>query len=133
MLNILDEMLAMQDYTISKSEHLRKDKIINGNLESSNRSRKRGASVGRSDRPVCVDFFGGTNLISDENERFWKRSARRKRINAKKIRLVQNLPRITNTEAGFHVIFKITRKFNRRISKLIAERLPVTHFGKLKT
>lgn len=76
--------------------------------------------------PFAVDFFGGTNLISDENEVFLEKdSAHRRRIKPrKKSDWYKNLPRITNTEAELSCYFQnLPGSLTEESSKLIAETL----------
>lgn len=76
--------------------------------------------------PFAVDFFGGTNPVSDENEPFLeKNSAHRRRIKPrKKSDWHKNLPQITNREAELSFYFQnLPENLTEESSKLIAETL----------
>ncbi|HVE56084.1 MAG TPA: FliM/FliN family flagellar motor switch protein, partial [Pyrinomonadaceae bacterium] len=76
--------------------------------------------------PFAVDFFGGTNAASDENESYIETEPiNRKRIKPrKKSDWYKNLPRITNSEAELSYYFQnLPANLTEESSKIIAETL----------
>jgi flagellar motor switch protein FliM len=78
--------------------------VSNHLTEAENASHPSGAAID----PFAVDFFGGTNPVSDDNEPFLETEAiNRKRIKPrKKSDWYKSLPRITNTEAELSYYFQ---------------------------
>ena len=76
--------------------------------------------------PFAVDFFGGTNPVSDENESFLEaKLINRKQIKPrKKSDWYKNLPRITNSEAEISFYFQnFPERLTEVSSGIIAEAL----------
>jgi len=83
--------------------------------------------------PFAVDFFGGTNPVSDENESFLEaHPTNLRRIKPrKKSDWYKNLPRITNSEAEISFYFQnLPESLTEESSKIIAETLARYTFQK---